>query len=940
MNKTIRGPRIFHVLCLVFALFIFVNINAKADDYLIEEMESLMSSLEFDDPAKGELTLRLADLYFDSSIKEGMDKDHSKKDKALDLYRAAFNGAEGVAAVTGALKIKVQFQIARILEKKELHKDAAEQFESIFRNEKTPKSIKREAAFHLASFFEANANFKLAFEFYTHSVKLCSTIDTCNFAHYRLGWLLYKETKLDEAIKELKLSLWDAKGQIREQVLSDYILFLSNKQTDGKNELKELDALSKKINKPELLRLLAEAYYTAGNRLAGNTILTLIDKRAPSAYYQVRLMEENYGFRKWDRVNNYLSKLERKKISDLPTKKDELKEFSTIIKRFIVQLDAEVQNTPDLNKYLKRSIDLYLSFFPNDNMRKKMQQGWLKSETDSNKKMKRLAIWIKEELALPNKDLKEVKKLRQSRLVLAQKSKKSESMSKIIIEESLAIANELDDKVTAREFTYVAAREMYSNKKFDESLPLFTKLAKTAVETGNADKWAVMSQNLLLDIYNSKKDFKSIMSHVSAWQTSDSLKLDKGISKEMTQMAEISSQAKFEWAASQGESIEALNVFYTYCMNGTFSEKSCPNAKVLSVKLKDQKKLVSLLIKAKDEKALMNEYELMGLFSQAAKLQEKFNLNRNADLDVYLKIALLYEIDMDLQNRDRILSKMLAKIKKAKKFDDKYEKHIYLTLSEAGLLNERSLSLPWSLSNKLKLAHRLEVNKSKKKTQKILLSQDKSVGPAWSKLILDKVQRFDTKQRKISFYGRSSAWKFKKRTKALTRLNKEAKKFLDGSDIETRVYLINMLANAYSHFTQQIMETPLPEGLDPETLKQVQGQLVQMSAPFKIIADDYTNLQKAQLAGILDLDIKSKLEGNIKNSAALLPKYSSLINIKQEEYINVASFDYSEFRTIKNKLQENPENVALLESMEAFYQNNKSIRVSSYFNGRIKDLKK
>jgi len=935
--------KFYVVMSLCALLFLMMGPKAQADDYLIDEMESLMLSLDFEDPAKGELTLRLADLYFDSSIKEGMDLDHARKDKALALYNTAFNGGDGVIAATGELKIKVQFQIGRLLEKKGLHKDAAVQFESIYKNENTPKSIKREAAFQLAAFFEANADFKNSFVYYNHSVKLCSTIDTCNFAHYRLGWLLYKETKLDDAIAELKLSLWDAKGQVREQVLSDYVLFLSNKKTNGRAELKELVLLSKKVNKPELLRTLAESYYTAGNRVAGNTLLTHIEKRAPSTYFQVRLMEENYGFREWNKVNHYLRKLESQKLTDLPTKKEELKELKTIIKRFIVQLDAEVVNNTELNKYLKRSIDLYLGFFPIDEMRKKLQQGWLKAETNPNKKMIRLTKWIQEELALSNTDLKEVKKLRQSRLVLAQtanKEKPSKDMSQIVISESLAIAKELENKTEAREFTYVAAREMYSHKQFDDSLPLFTALANTAVITGKADKWSVMSQNLVLDIYNSKKDYDAIMTSVGAWKSSEALRENKDIANELTQMSLISQQAKFEWAAAKGQTTEALEVFYNYCMSNTFVEKSCANAKVLSVKLKDQRKLVSLLVKSKDEKALMSEYELMGRYSESAKLHEKFNLSRTSKTETYLKIALLYEIDMNLTNRDRILKKMITKIKRNKKIEKKFEKHIYLTLSEAGLLTEKSLSMPWSLQTKLKLAHRLEVNNSKKKTQKILLSQSDSVGPAWSKLILDKVQKFDVKQRKISFYGRSSKWLFKKRTKKLTRLNTEAKKFLEGSDIETRVYLINMLANAYTHFTNQIMQTPLPEGLDEETLAQVHTQLTQMSAPFKTIADDYNKLNNEQLAAMTEIELKAKVESNLLNSHVSLPTYSTFIEIEKEEFVNVATFNYESISNLKIKLQTNPEDIALLKSMEAFYQENKSVRVSSYFTGRINELSK
>jgi hypothetical protein len=915
----------FLVLLLLF------SINVKADDYLIQEMEDLKASLTYDDPARNELTLRLADLYFDVSIQEGADAElTSKRRRSLQLYTDALEGRDGVKKVTGDLRIKVQFQIGRLLEKLGEGKKAVTFFKVVYENPAVTKDLKREAAFQLADWYEKQANFKLTDKYYLSSIKLCNTVESCNYAHFRRGWLLYKETRLDEAITELKQSLWDSKGQVREKVLNDYIMFLSNKMTDGIAELREMEILSKKINKPEIIRQLAESYYTAGNREAGSNLLEFIDRRNPSLYFQVRLLEENYGFRKWDKVNSYISKLSRKDAQDLPKEKEEATEVQKILRRFIVQLDAEVANNPEKKKELRNSIDLYLSFYPNDELRRKMQEGWLKAQTDPKAKIDRLAKWIPEEQKLGT-DNKEIRKLRQSRLALAQKEK----MSKIVIAESLEIAKIIEAK-EAREFEYVAAREMYSQKQYDQALPLFEKLANSAVETGNVDKWGILSQNLVLDIYNNQKRFQDIIAQSTKWTANKSLAQNKELKNEIGQMREIATQAKFEWAAAQGESKEALDTFYSYCMQGTYAKKSCVNAKVLAVKLKDQDKLISLLEKAKDEKTLMSEYELMGRFSDAARLQEKFNLNKKAGIDTYLKISLLYELDYDFKNRDRILTKMIKKIKRSKSIDKKFEKAIYVTLDEANMLNAKALSIPWSLPVKLKLAHRLEVDKPGKKTQKILLSQKESVGPAWSKLILSKLQPYDKRQRKISFYGRRSKYLFQKRTRAIEKLAAQSKKYLEGADIEARVYILDMMQKAYQHFAAQIHATPLPEGLDEATLLQVKEQLAGMAKPFEDVAQDYTRLLNEQLDELTDLAEKQRMQ---ENMAVESPDYASFFILEKTESLNVASLDYTRARELKKSLATDPADIVAMESLERFYKEQKSERIASYFTGRINSLR-
>jgi len=923
-------------ILLLSALLIGNNVVANTGEYLISEMEALRNSLPLDDPSRVELTLRLADLYFDVSIKEADGEANPKqlkaqREKALNLYKFSLNGSNGLKKAEGLNRIKIQFQMARLLTRLDEKERAEQYYIDVQNNTKTPKKLVEQSALGLAEWYEEDAQYIKANSNYKKAIELCDAVQTCNYAHYRRAWLLYKDTRLDDAIVELKLSLWDQDKIIRENSLQDLLMFMSNAETDGFMELEYIKSLALKINRPELSQKLTEAFYVAGNRRAGCNLLAEINKLDNNLYFDVRLLEEFYGFRDWDKVEYYLSALSIKTIKDIPTDSTQQKEINKILRRFVVQVDAETSVVEELNVFLKRSIDIYLTLYPNDDLRKNMQQGWLKASDSELDKIDRIGTWIAEDIGFGFK-AKDIRKLRQTRLSFAQKHNKMD----IVLLEALELKKLLKDSTESREFTYVAAREYYERKDFINAIPLFKVLADSVVINKSADKWSLLSQNLLLDIYNQQKKYTSIMAQVNLWRAIPEFQNNKKMAKEMMGMNTIFTQANFENSASLGETKEGLEAFYNFCFQNIYPEKSCPNAKILSVKLKDQVKLVSLLEKEKDEKALMTEYELMGRFSDAAILQEKFNLNNTSKIDAYLKVALLFELDQNFKNRDRILNKLIIKLKKDKNIDSKYENAIFLTLDEAGLINNSSLFIPWSLNRKLSLADRLETKSSSRATRKLILSQSDSVGPTWSKMVLSKIQKEYAKPSKISFYGRSSKWKFKKRTKAIDKFSKLANSYLEGADSETRIYILQMLKATYQIMAIELQSTPLPEGLDDETLTTVMNQLADMSTPFNTTASDYERLQNEQLKSITtNIELNKSILSNLETGNE---DYASFIKLNEFKDFKISNLDFAMAKTTKQKLLTNPEDKTALSDLESFYSNNKSLRISSYFKGRVNNL--
>ncbi len=926
---------------LLLSLILTVASPSWANDsqYLIHEMESLRDSLKIDDPARMDLTVRLADLYFDVSIQEAStdgnknDLEVAKKNrlKALDLYKQSLadqSAPKKSDKLSDLTRVKIQFQMARLLTRLDEQKLAESYYFEVIGNKNSPKKFIEQSALSLAEWYEDEARFVEAKKYYDQAISNCEDLNSCNYANYRKAWLLYKDTKLDEAIATMEKSLWSKEGTVRENSLNDLLLFMSNSDTNGQKELEKIKKLAEKTKRPELLRLLVEGFYVAGNRLAGSTLLVELNSTEPNLYYEVRLLEEFYGFRKWDKVEKYITVLEKRKLADIPKKAEEAKEVLAIMRRFVVQVDAEMQVVENLNIFLKRSIDIYLNLYPNDELRGKMQAGWLSVETDPVKKVVKLASWIKEDVAFGTNPL-EVRKLRQTRLALAQGQKNVQA----VLDESLALSILLKGAKEADEFTYVAAREYYAQKNYAAALPLFNEVLARAHANKDVSNWAVLSQNLILDIYNNTKNYDGIIAQVGSWKELVSgVAVSEEIKKETKSIDQILVQVQFLKAMEMKESPEALESFAAICLSGNYTEKSCANAKILAAKFKNQEKLVLVLEKMGDEAALITEYELMGRFSDAARLKEKLELNGKPILESYLKTALLYELDQEFGERDRVLGKMIDVLKTLKSIPADQEKVIYLSLDEANLINERVLALPWSINQKIKVAARLGVEKPSEVALKILLSSRESLGPTWSRGILSTLEQEYNNTNKIKFYGAQSQLLFKKRTKAILKFASLSKPLLDGADLDTRIYILHMLKMTYKNLANEILNTPIPDGLDEKTMAAVTTQISTMADPFDRANEDYDQLLQEQIATVVDPVLK---EAVVKNLTGEVKSYASFI--KGEEKSKVTS-DIS-VKELNKKLYTDPDDKVALNQLKEFYTQKQSPRLSAYYAGRVDSLK-
>lgn len=236
--------------------------------------------------------------------------------------------------------------------------------------------------------------------------------------------------------------------------------------------------------------------------------------------------------------------------------------------------------------------------------------------------------------------------------------------------------------------------------------------------------------------------------------------------------------------------------------------------------------------------------------------------------------------------------------------------------------------LPWSVDRKIEIANRL-ADKSKT-AKKFLMSSAEYTGPTWAKNVLKKAKALYDKQAKTAFYGRYSKTLFKRRIARLDKFKKYITKYLEGSDIRTRIYLINMAYNAYQNLAIEIMSTPIPEGVTEDVLLQVQASLKEMSTPYGKVANDYQKLLNEQMNQV-PLTEKDGIYEVIDD-----PEMNYIASIKDFEFKQelTSNFDFTAYIETKSKLNEYPSDQLTIAKLENELKNAGQARLAAYFTGR------
>ncbi|MBY0517809.1 MAG: hypothetical protein K2P81_12940, partial [Bacteriovoracaceae bacterium] len=544
------------------------------------------------------------------------------------------------------------------------------------------------------------------------------------------------------------------------------------------------------------------------------------------------------------------------------------------------------------------------------------------AQPDDMAKMQRLAQWEVADKGQPTE-----RRWRQDRAALALKLKDY----KVIREEAAELAKSTDEAV-AREWTYVGAKAALDAGEENVALETFKVLAQ---KTLNPDKWAVQSQHLSLDILNRQKNFAALAAQAALWTNVSGLKLSSH-SQDVAQMESARQEALFEDAASKGETPAALALFMQYCQEGLFKEKSCPNAKVLAIKLHQQAELVKVLEIQNDQEALSSEYERMGRFVEAAKIQEKALKATDPEMN-WFKVSLLYRIGGDETSRMRVLRTLASRMQKQGKMTEEVEAMSKATFLKSSMTPSELIRLPWSAATKIKLAAQFEnEGRGDAITHKMVLSSKEDLGPVWAQDVITRVSSFDKKQRSVGFYGRNSRANFQLRLKLLAKFAEETKNVLPGASTQVRAYLLDQVAKAYSDIDKEILSSPVPEGLEAEQVAQVNEAMETLASPLRAEGESYLKLRDEQLSTLTDKE--AWLNHIAQGPEAFM---TALKEVTSQPETKTASGIAPEVRkSILDKLSQNPNDRSALESLRDDYAARGESAPAAYFTGRLAEMEK
>jgi hypothetical protein len=333
--------------------------------------------------------------------------------------------------------------------------------------------------------------------------------------------------------------------------------------------------------------------------------------------------------------------------------------------------------------------------------------------------------------------------------------------------------------------------------------------------------------------------------------------------------------------------------FTEFCMDRKFLPKSCDNAKTLASNQRDQTTLIGILKVGGDDAELARQLEVGARFAESAKILEK-KTPANDHLGL-LKVALFFELEGETKERDRVLNKL--------------EK----------LLAARKEKLP-AAEQELVVQTLVETGRTGAAAGKIILDYCGNGGSGWRKSQLEDLSSIDKRQSRIAFVGKASRANFEKRVALLKNLGERADCASAGLDQSGRELAGRAVALAYAEFTDQILATPVPDGLDEATLSEVKAQLEAMAVPFRQSGEAW-QAKAGAFAQTSRADVETALRKRITQAA--------------EENLKAASFDW---RPMLLEARREPFNKVHFEAWMNHLESKGSNRLAGYLRGRVLGL--
>ena len=886
--------------------------KANASEALINQVESLRDTSASSDKSQiRALTSKLANMHFSEAVNLNSSPEQTRDTprkvlahrlRAIQLFEGYLSGEKGrYDAPTGEQRAAVMFNLARVYADTQKTDKSIMLWTELAKDKDYP-SIASESALNLAELSEAaNPAGKDALDFYRIVIALDKRQDLRNYGHYRAAWIERNQEKWTDAVTDLKEALYDGKGQVKEEVITDLITFHTLSTIPSEQALAYFNELAAKIGRPELTGRLAEAYLATGKKLQAVAVLKSVTTTKPSLAYSVRLLEEAYGLRDWATYTKAVGQIDGAKLESI-TKEQQADVFK-ILKRLMVQLDAERQTQVDTLPHFVAAAEIFVRFYPADEDIFKVVSNLIFVENKDGDKAHRIREF------LDNKALKISDKnqliMREQLVSLYQKLGQHDDAASMA--KSLAGSSTGAD---ARRFTFVQASELQDAGKEKEALALFQSL----VAQNKNDDFALKSQMVISKTLGKSADYQGVLASSESYLRAVDGRPDLKSTKEYQAIIEVRDSSEFENAVALGATSAALSSFQKFCKSGQFSPKSCENASSVAVKIGDYEAVLDILRFEKKSVEVTQVLESSARFEEAAKDLEKNLGGKTTVITDYLHVGILYEIAGKLADRNRTLGNLVAFVG-AKSFASADEEAvIFRTLDEAGLMTGKAGALKWSEGYSCELLNRrVASGDTAKKTVDELLSCKSFPGAAWTQQAMTRVQSLHSAQAKLAFYGNNSKKRFERRLVAINQMAKEIDRLMPAADSVGYTSLAKQAQSSYTALAKEIEDAPIPAEVTEDLLPQVRQALSEMANPVKQKSDAYA-----------EFVTKEEAANKEKPVVAVVPPKT------------IESVSPADTAASVAVLRKDPMNREALEKIRETFSKKGNLRVAAYFDGRIK----
>ncbi len=417
------------------------------------------------------------------------------------------------------------------------------------------------------------------------------------------------------------------------------------------------------------------------------------------------------------------------------------------------------------------------------------------------------------------------------------------------------------------EIKFRVGRLYYQHNQFDRAIPYFKEIVQNYPKT----KYSEYSANLLLDIFNLKKDYAGLektgqellavptianstagadirgVLEKAQFKKAQDLEINKDYGASAEQFESFAKQN----AGSALVSAAHFNAGINYERAGSNGKAISNHALVLASKNKEAEPL-----KQKSRRILAKLYQDAGMIEEAAKAYRNSAIEAGADpaaMNLYFNAAILDEAlgrnHEAVQNFQTYFDKskkadrveavfMIAEInRRAGHQKDSAER--YKEYFNFGLNNEKSVEASYRMYDFYKAQQKTSEAEVWKRrtltTQKKLNPNKKGAGASWAaKVLLDEstLAFHELKNIKIPENPAKQKKAVQQKIDRLNDLNQKLAEIIKYDSPEEIVGALNLGGRANQQIGEAFITAPVPKGLKPDELKQYKDGIQKVADPF------------------------------------------------------------------------------------------------------------